>query len=86
MIVYTFFYTGNVSIGSLTSPISSPGHLKESPFLLNEVRALRTALNNERNKNAKLETDYYTKIFQKLKPLPVSNSYYFFTFYCNINW
>ncbi len=63
-----------MSIGGLTSPTLSPGHVKESPLLLNEIKALRSALTNERRARGRLQADNIKKLLQKMEPLPVSFS------------
>lgn len=61
----------------IVSPVhTSPGgpgvKVIESPILLNEIRSLKTALNNERNERLKLQYNQYAEQFKQLKPIVVS--------------
>lgn len=71
-----FSYRKLFCVFSASPPLSSvgisSGSVRESPILLNEIRALQQALRHERAEKARFEVDYYKKQLQSLKPLSVS--------------
>ena len=57
------------------SPASGMGQnviIRESPILLNEIRALKAALKREQAEKSHLEADHYMNMLNKLEPLKVS--------------
>lgn len=72
-------YSKKVFIEGVKSSVSSPASggmgqnviIRESPILLNEIRALKAALKREQAEKSRLETDHYMNLLNKLEPLKV---------------
>lgn len=60
---------------SVASPAGSMGQnvmIRESPILLNEIRALKAALKHEQAEKARFESNHYMNMLNKLEPLKVA--------------
>lgn len=64
---YILFFINAVN----TSGSDSSKSFQESPFLLNELKLTKMALQHEVDQRTKLEKNYCEELFSKLKPLPV---------------